>query len=88
MLTMFDDRSVTEIADHDMKMFEEIRMEEQKEIHFEYVDEKNSPAPHHKAMLKNLQDVFSFIQSQPFTSGGPIDDNQVIRPIKINSPQV
>lgn len=54
--TVIEDRSATELAEHDMRVFEEIRMEESKET-----KGGSASQPSHLQMLKNLEDVFNFI---------------------------
>ena len=79
---MIDDRSATELADNDVRVFEEIRMEEFEE---EKKASNQSSPQHHQKMMRNLEDVFSFIQNQS-RQFGPCDYDRVIRPIKIESP--
>ena len=93
----YDQRSVTELADNDVKVFEEIKMiqeEEEKVSSSDIVDGTgkaslaSKQSSQHEAMLKNLEDVFQFMQSEGQGRSNCKAESRVIRPIKILSPVI
>ena len=94
----YDQRSVTELADNDVKVFEEIKMiqeeEEEKVSSSDIVDGTgkaslaSKQSSQHEVMLKNLEDVFQFMQSEGQGRSTGKTESRVIRPIKILSPVI
>lgn len=81
--TLYDEKSTTELADQDMKVFEEIRLEEQCSVTSTDPPHLVKVEQHHDQMLKNLQEVFNFIKQT-----SEVEEDMAFRPIKIISPAI
>ncbi len=87
---MTENNSTTELADNDVRVFEEIRIIQERATEEE--EEEDSVIMHQQRSeeedqrMKNLQEMFAFMQSQGIQ--GKAADHRVIKPIKILSPVI
>jgi hypothetical protein len=75
--TVVDDRSTTQLAEYERKVFEETNFRTDQEV-----------SHANQLKMRNLEDVFSFLQE---SQKKPLDDHEndeFIKPIKIASPLI